>query len=475
MYSGTSPSCRSRRTATFCFKFSGCFESKGRSCSNRAYSHHATSFYPADGLDPQLAHINTKTLQIIGDQQFQILTALIPVLPMLQKVPLHIASTEANLKEAIRKSIVAPPSTRTQPTSAGSTSGSVKRKSSRNAEQCSPSPSVTKRRRIQIDSGYTAQQQLPSPKFSHDSLLTQSGLPAVNQHRPIGAALRSGSRSASRSSNQPPNPGQRSFMQPPTPKIVPSPPSRMHSITLSDRSAQPTPSSHSHKKQRALDASVLPHFTRPAPNAQSVTPAPLNHLDHPNDAFKAPNPFYIHTPLRTGSKQLGDWSSRPSAPVQSSSGLSAVRRQLTREPLLSHAYHILFFFSPSHSDEGNASSRLPMMTMTRLSMIDVQQTTKSTVPLLFQLPQITPRVRFAVFLLHSLAFHSRPIVWFSHRNVFTACCVLQINPDQDALYRRFFEWVFKVQTAIFTAWRSFTFSGGSACPLEVTTSRSIQL
>ncbi|KAF9785306.1 hypothetical protein BJ322DRAFT_1006148, partial [Thelephora terrestris] len=48
-----------------------------------------------------LAHINTQALQTIKDQQLQILTAIIPLLPMLQKIPLHIASTETNLKEAI--------------------------------------------------------------------------------------------------------------------------------------------------------------------------------------------------------------------------------------------------------------------------------------------------------------------------------------------------------------------------------------
>lgn len=264
---------------------------------------------------------------------------------MLQKVPLHIASTEANLKEVIRESLVAPPIVSTQPTSAGYISGSVKRKLSRVPEQYSPSPSVTKRRRIQIDSGYRAQQQLPLPKSSHDSLLTQSGLPTTNQHRSISDVLRSGSRSASRLSNtaQPPNPGQRSSMQPPTPRIVPGTPSRMHSVALSDRSAQPTPSSLSHKKPRASDTPAPPHFARPVPNAQLVTPAPPNRLDHPNDAFKAPNPFYIHTPLRTGSKQLGDWSSKPSAPVQSSSGFSAVRRLLIRKPLSVPCSPRLFF------------------------------------------------------------------------------------------------------------------------------------
>jgi len=230
---------------------------------------------------------------------------------------------------------VAPPFANPQPTSAGSGSGSVKRKLSRNPEQHSPSPSVTKRRRIQIDSGYTAQQQLPSPKSSHDSLLTQSGLPTTGQHRSTSDALRSGSRSASRSSNtaQPLDPGQRSSMQPPTPRMVPGTPSRMLSVALSDRSAQPTPSSLSHRKPRASATPVPPHPARPVPNTQLVIPAPPNRLDHPNDAFKAPNPFYIHTPLRTGSKQLGDWSSRPSAPVQSSSGFSAVRRRLVRKPL----------------------------------------------------------------------------------------------------------------------------------------------
>ena len=389
--------------------------------------------------DSQLAHINTKALQTIGDQQFQILTAIIPVLPMLQKVPLHIASTEANLKEVIRKSIVAPPIARTQPTSAGSTSSSVKRKLSRNTEQHSPSPSVTKKRRTQIDSDYTARQQLPSPKSSHDSLLAQSGLPTASQHRSISDALRSGSRSVSRSSNTalPPNPGQRSSMQPPTPRIVPGTPSRMRSVALSDWSAQPAPSL-SHKKPRASDASVPPHFARPVPNAQLVTPAPPNRPDHPNDAFKPPNPFYIHTPLRTGSKQLGNSSSRPSAPVQPPSGFSAVRRRLARKPL-SVLYSQRPFF-PSHSDEGNASSRSQTMTMTRLSMIDARQTTKRNRSLLF--PSV-PGFLFELVLPCSCTFPCVPfcpIVGFTHRNVFTACCVLQINPDQDSRYRRFFEW-----------------------------------
>jgi len=336
-------------------------------------------FTRPNDLDHQLAHINTKALQTIGDQQFQILTAIIPVLPMLQKVPLHIASTEANLKEVIWKSIVAPPIASTQPTSAGSTSGSVKRKPSRSAEQYSPSPSVTKRRRIQIGSGFTAQQQLPSPKSSHDTLLAQSGLPTTNQHRSIGDPLRSGSRSSN--TPLPPNPGQRSSMQPPTPRIVPGTPSRMRSVALSDMSAQPTPSSLSHKKPRASDASAPPHFARPVPNAQLVTLVPPNRLDHPNDAFKAPNLFYTHTPLRTGSKQHDDWSSRPLAPAQSSSGFSAVRRRLARKPLSVLCLQRPFF--PSHSDEGNASSQSPTMTMTRLSMIDVQQTTKCSRSLLF--------------------------------------------------------------------------------------------
>ena len=51
-----------------------------------------------------------------------------------------------------------------------------------------------------------------------------------------------------------------------------------------------------------------------------------------------------------------------------------------------------------------------------------------------------------------------PIACSTHRNVFTACCVLQINPDQNSRYRRFVEWVLKVQTAILMGWRSSTLS-----------------
>ena len=262
---------------------------------------------------------------------------------MLQKVPLHIASTEANLKEAIRNS-AAPTIASTQLMSAGSNSSSRKRKLPMNTEQHSPSLSVTKRRRIRIDPGSTAQEQLPSPMPSLDCLLTLGGLPSANHHPPAMDAPRSGTRSASRSSNTAPilNPGQRSSMQPPTPKMVPSTPSRIHSVVLSDVLAQPT-SSLSHNKPSASDTSAPSNFARPVPRTQSVTPAPPNRPGHSKDTFKAPNLFYIHTPLRTGSKQANDWSARSSAPGQSSIGFSAVRDWL--KPFFCPALIVPPFFS----------------------------------------------------------------------------------------------------------------------------------
>ena len=272
---------------------------------------------------------------------------------MLQKVPLYIASTEANLKDEIRKCIVSPTIVNT---TTGSTSGARKRRLSKNTEQHSPSPSAAKRRRTHVDSDRTAQPQLPSPKSSRDSLLTEGGLSTANHHRSVGDALRHASRSASRSINtaQTPNPDQRPSMQPPTPRIAPATPSRTRSIALSDRTAQPISSYLSHKKERPSD--VL------------VAPVPPN---HPKSAFKAPNPFYIHTPLRTGSERPNVRSTRPSAPPPSSIGFSAVRYRLTRKtpycPLLTISFFLL------RSDEENASFRSPT-TMMKFSMIDARKT-----------------------------------------------------------------------------------------------------
>lgn len=293
---------------------------------------------------------------------------------MLQKVPLHIASAEASLKEAIRNTVVAPTIVSTQLTSASSISGSRKRKPSKNPEQHTPSPSVTKRRRIHADSGCTAQ-QLPSPKSSRDSLYTQDGLLTVNQHRSMGDALYPGSRSVSRSINtaQTPNPGQRSSMQPPTPRIVPSTPSRVHSVALSDRTAQPPSSALSRKKETASDISVAPRFAQPVSSTNSVTPAPPNHLSHPKDAFKTSNPFYIHTPLRTASKHPNNWSTKPSAPPPSTPvGFSAVRRRLAYKPL-SVSHLLCTSFLPLHRDEENASFQSLMMMMMKFSMIEARE------------------------------------------------------------------------------------------------------
>jgi len=258
---------------------------------------------------------------------------------MLQKVPLHIASAEANLKETIRNSVVAPPIVSTQPTSTGSPSSYRKRKLSKSTEQPSPSSSVAKRRRIRLDSGCMAQ-QLPSPKSSRDSLLAQGGLPTADQHRPISDTLLPGSKPASRSISTAKNSNLdlRSSMPPPTPRIISITASRTDSIALSNRPA--LPSSLSHKKQRASDAPVTPYFERPVSSALSVTPAPPNHLEHPNGVFELP--VYTRTPLRIGSKQPHDRLSKPSAPLPSSIGFSAVRRQLTINPILFQAYNILF-------------------------------------------------------------------------------------------------------------------------------------
>ena len=289
-----------------------------------------TPFTRSNGLDPQLTHTNTQALQTIKDQQLQILTTIIPLLPMLQKVPLHIASTEANLKEAIRKSAAAPTITSNQPTSADPTPVFRKRKLSKNVEQHSPSPSVTKRRRIRIGSTCTADEQLPSPKPSLDLSLTQGGLPTANRHRFATDALRSDSGFASRSNHTAltPNPAQWTSMQPPTPRMVTRTPSRMYSVALVDRPAQPTPSLL-RKKPRPSDASAPPDFAQLVSSTKSVTPAPSNRINQPKDAFEAPNLFYIHTPLRTGPNQSNDWPTRP--PVQASIGFSAVRHRLARK------------------------------------------------------------------------------------------------------------------------------------------------
>jgi len=340
---------------------------------------------------------------------------------MLQKVPLHIASAEASLKEAIRNTVAAPTIASTQLTSASSISGSRKRKLSKNPEQHTPSPSVTKRRRIHADSGCTAQQQLPSPKSSRDSLFTQDGLPTANRHRSIGDALYPGSRSVSRSINtaKTPNPGQRSSMQPPTPRIVPSTPSRVHSVALSDRTAQPSSSTLSRKKETASDVSVAPRFARPVSSTNSVTPAPPNHPSHSKDAFKTPNPFYIHTPLRTASKRLNDWSKKPSAPPPSTSvGFSAVRRWLTYKPL-SVTHLLCNYFLPLRRDEENASFQSPMMMMmTKFSMIEGRETLS-----VFDSFPSCPRVLFCCLPSVLPPFHFRLITRSSPRCTYCLLCI----------------------------------------------------
>ena len=341
---------------------------------------------------------------------------------MLQKVPLHIASTEANLKEAIRKSAPTPILA-----SAGSTSGSIKRKLSKNVDQHSPSPSVTKRRRTQVDAGCTAQQQLPSPKSTLDPLFSQGGLATVNYHRSVGDALRSVSRSVSRPSNtaKTPNPGQRSSMQPPTPRIVPTTPSRMHAVALLVGPAQPGPSSLFHKKPRASNTSASPYPARPVSDARPVAPAPPNPHNRPKDPFKASNPFNTHTPLRPGSKQPNNWSTTPSTPAQPSTGFSAVRRRLTLEAL-SPTLTTSFLFFLSHSDEEDASFPSPRtMMMMKLQMIDAHQITVSPDHSFCRLPSAFPRfpsVRSCVLLTEVLQ-----------------SCLLQIHPHHDSRYRRLVE------------------------------------
>ena len=246
---------------------------------------------------------------------------------MLQKIPLHVASAEANLKETIRKSVF-PPTVDTQPTSTGSTSSSRKRKLSKNTDQNTPSPSVTKRKRIRVDSSRAAQQQLPSPKSSRDSLLTQGGLSVTNQHRTVGDALQSGATVASRSVNTAQTPGHRSSTQPPTPRMLPITPSRPQLLCPSETSAQPTgPSSLSHKKAAIPDNSVTPLSARPASSAHSAASVPSYLLNYPKDAFKVPGQFHIHTPLRTGSRPLNRQLTKPSAPLPPSVGFSAVRHR----------------------------------------------------------------------------------------------------------------------------------------------------
>lgn len=235
---------------------------------------------------------------------------------MLQKVPLHIASTEANLKEAISISLAPIASTRLTNTS--STSDSKKRKLSKAGDQHTPSPTA-RRRRTGINSSHTAHQQLPSPKSSGDFLLTRGGVSTANHYGSASDALRSGSRRPSRSTNtvQTPDPGQRLSMQP---------------VSLSERSALPL-SSLSHKKRSALDTSVTLPFARPISSAHSVTPAPSYHLNDPTGALNVPSRSNFHTPLHTGSKHPNDQPTRPSAPPPSSIGFPAVRFWLSREPL----------------------------------------------------------------------------------------------------------------------------------------------
>ena len=279
----------------------------------------------------------------------QILTAIIPLLPTLQKVPLHIASTEANLKEAIRKSLVVHTIGSAQSTSSRSASGSKKRKLSKIGEQLTPSPSVTKRKRLRIDSSFVGQQQLPSPKVSRDSLFAQGGLPSVNYHRTIGDALHSSSRLTSSPVNavQIPNPSQRLSMQPPTP-------------------------SHSRMRESSFDASVPPFVAQPVSSTRSPTPVSSHRLNHSKDVFKLPTQFHIHTPTRTGSRHLNDQSMRPPARPPSSVGLSVVCCWPRNGPVLSRAYSPLFYL---HSDEGGALFQsLTTTTMTtKYLTIDARQ------------------------------------------------------------------------------------------------------
>lgn len=276
-------------------------------------------------FDRQLAHINTQALQTIKDQQLQILTAIIPLLPTLQKVPLHIASAEANLKEAIRKSAAAaPPIPNAQPTSTGSTSGSRKRKPYENTDQYTPSPSVTKRKRMRIDSGCTPQQQLPSPKSSRDTLLARGGLPTANHHHSIGDALHTSSRPAPVSIDiaQTRIPVQRLSIQPPTSRELPTTPSQRQSTFLSDRHGRPA-SSTSHRRESTSNASVTPFLARSVSSAHLTTTVPSHYPDHSKGAFRMPTQFC--NPLHTGPRHLNSQVTGPSAPPLSSVGFSAVR------------------------------------------------------------------------------------------------------------------------------------------------------
>ena len=255
----------------------------------------------------------------------QILTAIIPLLPTLQKVPLHIASTEANLKEAIRKSVAAHSIASAQPTNSGSASGSRKRKLPKIDEQYTPSPSVSKRKRLRIDPSFPGQQQLHSPKSSRDSLLTQGGLSTINPHRSIDDILHPSSRSASNPVNaaQISNPCQRLSMQPPTPRVLQSTPSRRWSIFPPEMPLQPS-SSRSKKRESTSDASFSPFFVRPVSSVHSATPVLSHNLNHSKSAFKLPTQPHIHTPARAGSSYLNDLSIKPSAPPPSLVELSVV-------------------------------------------------------------------------------------------------------------------------------------------------------
>ena len=252
---------------------------------------------------------------------------------MLQKVPLHIASTEAKLKEEIRKSAPTPPVASTQPMSTGFT----KRKPPKDADKCTLSPSVAKRKRMRIDSSFTPQKQLPSPKSSRDTLPTQGDSLTTNGHRSLGDALHSSFLSASRSINtaQTPNPGQRLSMQPPTPRIISTTPSRRQSIFPLERAAQPT-FSLSRKRESTLDPSVTPFLARPVSGARSATPVLSYHRNQSKDAFKLPTQSHIHTP----SKHPDDQPASPSVQLSSSVKFPTVRHQFTQKPLSSQAYRV---------------------------------------------------------------------------------------------------------------------------------------
>lgn len=288
---------------------------------------------------------------------------------MLQKVPLHIASTEAALKEDIRKFVV-PPVSSAQLTSTSSISGAKKRRTSKSADRHTPSPSVVRRKRIRTESSCTGQQQLPSPKSSRDSLLN---LTAANHHRTVGDALQFGVRPASRSIStaQPPNPGQRSSMQPPTPRVVPIMPSQIQSVSLSERPAQLTLSSVSHKKLTTLETTSAQPFARSASSAHSVTTIAPYHLNNLKDPFKVPSQFHIHTPLRTGSKYTNGQPMRSLVPPLSSVGFSAVRRP--RKPLPDQC--LLHPNSPAalHRGEGNALFQSQTRTTMKFLMVNVRR------------------------------------------------------------------------------------------------------